>query len=276
MREAAVGDELTRALQDFAAEPTVLVALDFDGCLAPFVVDPADARPLPQASTALADLARVRRTHLALVSGRPVADLNELAAPPLGTWLVGSHGAERGEVTEAGTARIHPLELTRTQEVLLQEVTAAVQELAATRPPAWVEHKPAAVVLHTRSLPEPDAEALLAEAMAGPGQWGGVSPIRGNQVVELAVVDATKGQALRSLRKQLREVNGPLAVLYAGDDVTDETALAVLQPGDVGIKVGRATTVARYRVPDEQSVADALTSLALWRTSPPGHPGMAQ
>src|SRR5699024_12680186 len=100
---------LTRALQSFIAAPEVLVALDFDGCLAPFVLDPADARPLPQSSTALADLARVPGTHLALVSGRPVADRNRLDAPPPHTRLVGSHGAAAAEGDDAGTARIHQL-----------------------------------------------------------------------------------------------------------------------------------------------------------------------
>ena len=273
MREGAVGTELTRALQDFAAEATVLVALDFDGCLAPFVIDPADARPLPEAHTALQDLAGAPGTQLALVSGRPVADLNRLAAPPPGTWLVGSHGAEEADVTSSGTARIRPLELSSAQHKLLQEVTAAVEELATSHPPAWVEYKPAAVVLHTRTLGQVEAEGLLAEAMAGPGQWNGVNPIHGNQVAELAVVDATKGDSLRSLRKRLRHRFGPLAVLYAGDDVTDETALAVLQPGDVGIKVGAATTVARHHVPDEYGVAEVLTQLAQLRASPPA-PGV--
>lgn len=268
----AAGAALQQALREFAGAPAVLIALDFDGCLAPFVLDPADARPLPQSSTALADLARVPGTHLALVSGRPVADLNRLAAPPPHTRLVGSHGAEEAEVDAAGTARIHPLDLTTQQQATLRAVTGAVEQLAEQHPPAWVEHKPAAAVLHTRALPGPQAEALLAEAMSGPGQWEGVHAISGNQVVELAVVDATKGQSLQRLRRQVRPAAGgpgQLPVLYAGDDVTDETALEVLGRDDVGIKVGEAPTVAPYRVSDEQAVAEVLTQLALWRTSLP-------
>src|SRR5699024_175469 len=56
---AAADGQLQQALREFAGAPAVLIALDFDGCLAPFVLDPDDARPLPQSSTALADLARV-------------------------------------------------------------------------------------------------------------------------------------------------------------------------------------------------------------------------
>lgn len=268
MREVTQPQELTRALQEFAGAPAVLIALDFDGCLAPFVLDPDDARPLPQASIALEGLAACQATHLALVSGRPVADLNRLAAPPPRTWLIGSHGAEEAEVSRAGTAQIQPLQLSSSQRGLLQELTAVVEALAAAHPPAWVEYKPAAVVLHTRPLPAAEAEALLAEAMVGPGQWAGVSPIHGNQVAELAVLDATKGESLQHLRARLNSQVGPVAVLYAGDDVTDETALASLQDGDLGVKVGMAETVARYRVADEQAVADLLTQVALWHRSP--------
>src|SRR5699024_8098435 len=109
--------------------------------------------------------------------------------------------------------------------------------------------------------------------MAGPGQYAGVHAISGNQVVELAVVDATKGESLQRLRMHLGTGTGTgtLPVLYAGDDVTDETALGVLGRGDVGIKVGTAPTVAPPRVADEQAVAEVLSQLALWRTSPPAH-----
>jgi trehalose 6-phosphate phosphatase len=57
----------------------------------------------------------------------------------------------------------------------------------------------------------------------------------------------------------------PDAVLFAGDDVTDEDALEVLQPGDVGIKVGSATTVAPWRVDGPHQLALALQTLAMAR-----------
>ncbi|WP_147915983.1 trehalose-phosphatase [Ruania zhangjianzhongii] len=258
-----VGPEVAAALREFARQPEVLVALDFDGCLAPFVLDPADARPLPEAADALRSLAALPGVHLALVSGRPVAELHRLAGPPAGTVLVGSHGAEHGEVDQAGALHLTPVTLTDDQADLLARVSSAVEQLADTHPGVWIEHKPAAAVVHTRALPEDQAEPVLAAAMAGPGAWPGVHPIHGNQVVELAVVDATKGESLQALRAPLVGV----PALYAGDDVTDETALAVLGSGDVGVKVGTAPSVAGYRVADEAAVAALLARLAMWRAS---------
>lgn len=89
-------DEVARRL---AASGRVVLALDFDGVLAPLVDDPSTSRALPAAVTALRRLAQVERLVLALVSGRAVDDLAGLAEVPAGTWLVGSHGAERGRWT---------------------------------------------------------------------------------------------------------------------------------------------------------------------------------
>ncbi|MBZ2197159.1 trehalose-phosphatase [Occultella gossypii] len=271
-------DTLTAALDDFAASSPILIALDFDGCLAPFEQDPANSRPLPESSAALARLGADPGVQLALVSGRPAADLLTLATPSAGTWLVGSHGGQTGEVRADGTLHLDPFELTTAQAELRSAVADALAELAAAYPGAWVENKPAAAALHTRGLSAEAADEALDAAMAGPGGWPGVHPIRGNQVAELAVLEVTKGQALERLRARLlggppaapREVSEPgeatsavgPRVLYAGDDVTDETALATLRDGDVGVKVGDAPTVAGHRVPDERAVARMLTHLA--------------
>ena len=85
---------LEQALDAFARRDRVLVAVDFDGTLAPIVLDPDDARALPPAVEAIATLLTLPRTHLAVVSGRPLEQLRRLLAPPDGVALVGSHGAE--------------------------------------------------------------------------------------------------------------------------------------------------------------------------------------
>jgi trehalose 6-phosphate phosphatase len=76
----------------------------------------------------------------------------------------------------------------------------------------------------------------------------------------VTVVQADKGTALRHLRQRL----GARAVLYAGDDVTDENALATLDPaaGDVGVKVGPGDTAAGHRIDGPPDVAVLLSSLA--------------
>ncbi|ROP43367.1 trehalose-phosphatase [Pseudokineococcus lusitanus] len=246
------------ALDAFAARTRPLVALDFDGCLAPLVDDRDAARPTPRAAAALAalgDLPEDRRPLLALVSGRPLEPLSRLAAPPAGTALVGSHGAEvRLPGDDAATA---PLE--EHERALLADVTAAVRRVVETHPGTDLEPKPAGAVLHTRNADVATASAAARAVVDGPGRLPGVHALRGKDVVELAVLDVDKGRSVQMLRERL----GADVVLYAGDDVTDEHALAVLDPaaGDVGVKVGPGETAASFRVADPDAVAEVLEHL---------------
>jgi trehalose 6-phosphate phosphatase len=51
-------------------------------------------------------------------------------------------------------------------------------------------------------------------------------------------------------------------VLYAGDDVTDETVFTTLGPADVGIKVGAGATAAAHRIAGPPAVRTLLRALA--------------
>lgn len=252
---ADVRTALTRLAGDVRAGRRVLLALDFDGVLAPLQDDPAASRPLPASSDALDRLVRHPAVVLALVSGRSLADLYALAGPPPGSVLVGSHGAEHGTVTAGGLEHT-PVDLTSAQRERLARLADRLTAIAAEVPGARVEHKPAAVVLHTRTVPATAAPAAAradrrAVALA---EAEGIRPLRGKAVVELAVLRTTKGEAVTALRDRV----GADVVLFAGDDVTDEHAFEVLGAEDVTIKVGAGKTAARLRVADPEAFADVL------------------
>lgn len=253
-------DDLRAALRAVVADPArrpLLVALDFDGTLAPLQDDPEASRLLPEAVTALRDLAaHPGAVRLALVSGRPAADLHRLADVPAGTVLIGSHGAERARVGEHGLDR-DVLTLTDDQSDRLTRLGGEMQAVARGRDGVWVETKPAAVVVHTRMADAGTGEAAEREAL-GVGQRLGSVTLHGKKVVEVSVLDADKGAALVALRDEL----GAGAVLSAGDDVTDEHAFEALGPDDLTVKVGDGSTAARYRVPDPEALAGLLAALA--------------
>jgi trehalose-phosphatase len=246
-----LSSQLVAALGDFARRDRVLVAVDFDGTLAPIVEDPDAAQPLLRSVDALKALAGLPDTHAAVISGRPLARLRRFMAAADGLVLVGSHGAEISDHD--------PLDADERQ--LLARVRAAVCDVVAAYPGTWLEDKPAAVVLHTRTADREQAAAATDEAIDGPGNWPGVHVLRGKEVVELAVTDASKGRALRQLRAELGLDHG--GVLFAGDDATDERAFAELDDdrGDLTVKVGHGQTAARYRVEGPRDVADVLTLL---------------
>jgi trehalose 6-phosphate phosphatase len=233
-----------------AFPPDGLVGLDFDGTLAPIVAVPSEAVMPPATRAALERLTAGRPSGVALVSGRALADLTAVARPPAGTLLVGSHGAE--------VAGAHsPLD--EAARVLLADVTRDVRMIVEAHPGTAVETKPAGVVLHTRTADRATGEAAASAVLAGPAVREGVRTTRGKEVVELSVVDTDKGRALLSLRRELRAP----AVLYAGDDVTDEHAFAVLDDasGDITIKVGEGATAARWRVAGPAALPAVLASL---------------
>ncbi|SDC82297.1 trehalose 6-phosphatase [Sanguibacter gelidistatuariae] len=256
--------DLLDAVAQFAALAApghpLLVASDFDGVLSPLVDDPSASRMTPTAAAALTRLAEVPddRLRLALVSGRTLDSLGALALAPPGTVLVGSHGAERGEMlpTAPGIART-PFELSAREADLLARVTSGLAEIASGVEGAWVEHKPSAAVLHTRLAAPADGERA-AEAGHSLGTELGAHTMRGQDVVEIAVVAASKGQALTVLRLELAAA----AVFYMGDDVTDERAFEVLGPGDLTVKVGPAATAARFRVATTDDAVAVLVALA--------------
>ena len=237
--------ELEHALEGAAAARNLLITCDFDGTLAPIVSDPADARPLPDAADALVALSGLPSTHVALISGRALGVLRELSSMPEAVHLVGSHGAE----FDAGFT--HPID-----EALLARIVNALNEIAAGRPGVTVETKPASVALHVRNAERADGEAALREARAAAEDWD-VHLTAGKAVLEFAVIDTDKGEALDILRDQ----HGASAVVFFGDDVTDEKAFRRMRKSDVGVKVGPGETLAGYRVESPESVAAALRSL---------------
>lgn len=244
-------DSLEAALRRFAETRPRLIVLDFDGTLAPLVDDPATSRMSSLARTALRSLVATPDVTVALLSGRAMADLRTVAQPPPGTVLVASHGAE----VEGGDDAVEGPTIE-----LLNRVHDELEQLAAEHPGTRVEIKPTGVVLHTRQARGGTAARATSSVLTGPGSLEGVTVTRGKDVVELSVVDADKGSAIELLREQ----TGSAAVLFAGDDVTDENGFAKLWPanGDVGIKVGEGETAAEFRVGSCEEMASLLDDLA--------------
>lgn len=241
-------EDLHRALIDIARVPRLLVASDFDGTVAPIVSNPADARPIPTAADALAALATLDSTSAALISGRALRDLRVLSGAPAEVHLVGSHGSE----FDAGFLDA----IDEPAKALLAELEATMTALTQRYPGATVEIKPVSVAFHVRNAAPEQAQQALDDALDAVRDWD-IHVTEGKAVREFAVIDTDKGAAL----EQLRGLSDANAVVFFGDDVTDEKAFSRLTDGDIGVKVGAGQTLARYRVDSPDDVATALTLL---------------
>jgi len=245
-----------RALADLAAGlgARLLVGLDVDGTLAPIVERPEDARLEAGAHDALVALAAADGVDLAVVSGRPVADLRGQFAIPAGARLVGSHGAE----TWPGASHLDPREA-----ALLAATTARLEEVASTLPGAWVERKPFAAALHVRRAdPEPAAAALVPLEVACRADPALTVHV-GHMVLEVAVRPTSKVTAVARLRDELR----PDAVVFVGDDASDERVFAELGPRDLAVKAGPGATHASHRLATPRDVVAFAAALAERRGS---------
>jgi trehalose 6-phosphate phosphatase len=243
------GDELDHAIEAAARSPVLLVATDYDGTLAPIVEDPAQAKPLRESLVALRALAAMPGTYAAVISGRALSDLASMTTLDGQVMLVGSHGSEFDQ-DFAQT-------LTPAQTTLREQVIDEMRRLAAADVGFRVETKPASVAFHYRSVDEAVANRAIHELMEGPASWDNVRLKSGKKVLELAVVDTSKGDALDALRQRV----GASSVVFLGDDVTDEDAFSRMHGPDVAIKVGDGETAAGYRIADPTDVARRLAQI---------------
>jgi trehalose 6-phosphate phosphatase len=246
--------DLGGAIRSVAAAKRLLVALDFDGVLAPIVDVPSDARPLPESAAAVGALATLLDTTVALLSGRGLADLAAVSGFGSPIRMVGSHG---GEFDDGAPG------LDDDQRERIGRLDAELRKLVDGEPGVVLEHKPAGIAVHVRNAPADVGSRVLEAVRAGPAAWEGVEATPGKAVLDLAVMDINKGVALDVLRERVEAD----AVFFAGDDVTDETAFARLRPGDLGVKVGPGETLAEYRVDGPPDLARLLQQLLAARTS---------
>ncbi len=241
--------ELAERIRHLARVPNLLVACDYDGTLAPLVDDPMKATPNRDSVAAMRSLAELANTHVTVISGRSLRDLATLSRLPEEIRLVGSHGSE----FDLGfSSQLDPT-LAERRENVVSEVRALGRKYGAI-----VEEKPAGVTYHFRSMSEDRVDAAREELVRGPALREGVFVRNGHEILEFSVIDTNKGEALETIRHQV----GASAVVYVGDDTTDEDGFRTLTGPDVGVKVGEAKTAAGYRVADTDTVAQILALLA--------------
>jgi trehalose 6-phosphate phosphatase len=216
--------------------PSCALFLDFDGTL-------VDLAPQPEAvivPSGLVPTLEALSTYLggalALISGRPIEQIDEFLNP-LRLPVAGVHGTERrgaaGDMTLLST---HPM----------QRVEEAALALAGKHPQLRVENKRGSVALHYRQAPELETACLHAMQEAVE-ESPGLTLLRGKMVVEAKPGGASKGHAIQAFLQE-----PPFAgrrPVFVGDDFTDEVGFATVQGlQGLGVKVGEGTSVAWQRL----------------------------
>jgi trehalose 6-phosphate phosphatase len=246
--------ELDSRLDALAQTPILLVACDYDGTVAPIVDDPMKAIPLRDTSVALRNLAEMPQTHVAVISGRALRDLAALSRLPAEIHLVGSHGTEFDiDFALALDADLHERQTS---------IVEGLEEIRRQTDGVILEKKPTSVAFHYRNVAEDAIDHVVARVEALAEEIGDLTVKHAKKVCELLLIPTDKGNALNIVRSQV----GATAVIFLGDDVTDEDAFATLTGPDVGVKVGEGDSLAPHRVESPQEVARLLASLCRRRS----------
>lgn len=200
---------------------TALVAMDFDGTLAPIVADPQAAYAHPEAALALRELSE-RVGTLAVITGRPAGDAVELGGfdEVPGLIVLGHYGWERWQDGKISAPPVPPG--VAEARARLPEVLAAAGAPEGVR----IEDKGSALAVHTRGTSDPEgALAALREPLAGLAAATGLVCEPGRLVIELRPPGMDKGAALTALAAERRSG----AILFAGDDLGDLAAFAAVR-----------------------------------------------
>lgn len=228
------------------------IFLDFDGTLADIVEHPDDVQ-LPREMIDALDLL-VRRTSgaLAIVTGRPIEQIDRLVSP-LVLPVAGVHGmTRRGFGGELSSNPYDPS--------LFAEVQARLTHLHTQLADTMVELKPGSVAFHYRRRPDlADTVADLVHAEIG--DLAGLDVLHGKMVVEVKTGHAHKGSAIQAFMAESPFTDR--IPLFAGDDVTDEFGFrAVTELGGLSIKIGGGSTLAAWHADTPAHFRDWLAALA--------------
>ena len=222
--------DVARVLDARAAGGLVAI-FDVDGTLAPIAPTPDAARVPVETRRALRRLARRGDTVVGFVSGRPLPELEHLVGRS-GVWLAGLHGAVR----RAPGARVRRLWSDEVHQLGTRLSRSLATALADVRG-VMVEPKGPVVAVHTRAA-SPPGRARVRNVVSSlrPSGW---SVLEGRRVVELRPDGLpTKADAVSWIASE----RPGAAILYVGDDATDEDAFRALRRGDFPVLVdaGRA------------------------------------
>ena len=239
--------------RQLGAADGLLVALDFDGTLAPIEDDPDAPEITPANRRAVEQLVDHPDTMVAVVSGRQLADLRPRVGID-GVRYVGNHGLE---YTVDGERLIDPEAEARMED--LQRVREDIEARLADMTGVHVEDKAVTLTVHYRRARDASAEAVEAIVNDVVGPVEGLKTGSGKMIVEVKpTVEWHKGAIVEWLAD---DVPDSWQTVYVGDDTTDEDAFKVLGEGDFGVLVGERSTAADYRVPAQCEVSRLLNWL---------------
>jgi trehalose 6-phosphate phosphatase len=205
--------------------------LDLDGTLIDIVRSPNEIYMPEGLLDTLIRLRNALEGALAIVSGRPLHEIDRLLGPHKF-----SAGAEHGAVIRYPTGEVDRAKALKPPESWMEIIRERIREW----PGASVEQKDYSIAIHYRLAP--DAEDMvrdLARSVVGDDNKADLSVTTGKKVFEIRPKGVTKGRAVKLLT-DAEPFRGRMPV-FVGDDVTDEDGMRMARElGGIGLHVADA------------------------------------
>lgn len=219
------------------AERCVLF-LDYDGTLAPFKDDPAQAVPYEGVSDLIEKLSLNPSIRLVIITGRTTEDIVSLLEIKQVPEIWGSHGREH---LYPGRP-LHRIELSSKEKLGLDK---ARQWASRKGVETWLEEKTGCLALHFRGKP---VERVRSVEEAARRDWQALGAESGLELhefdggLELRTTGRDKGFAVSTI---LNEMDKGIPAAYLGDDLTDEDAFATIAGHGLAVLVRKQLRTTR-------------------------------
>jgi trehalose 6-phosphate synthase/phosphatase len=241
-------------IQQYRVAPRRALLLDYDGTLVPFAEDPTKARPDEELLKLLAALGADPANEIVIISGRSRRDLEEWFGQ-LPVALVAEHGVWLRH-------RNAEWKMLKTVTTEWKDRVRPILHLYVDRlPGALLEEKEFSLAWHYRRA-DPEQGPLrakeLLDDLAGYTRNIDVQVLEGNKVIEIRNTGMNKGTAAM----EWLAGHAPDFILSIGDDWTDEDLFRALPPTAWSVRVGLATTAARYYLSSHTVVRRVLRELS--------------
>lgn len=239
-------------------DPRSALFLDVDGTLLEIAPCPELVRVPDGLPALITRLSAGREGALALISGRSLAQLDQLFQPWQGA-AAGLHGLERRRADG-----ILDCVVDCESAAALDRLRPRLAALAADGTGLMLEDKIGTLALHYRAAPQREPEIRAVVDALHREMAAVLRLITGKMVVEFQPRSADKGRAIAAFLGEPPFVGR--RPVFVGDDTTDEDGFAEIgRHGGIAVRVGPfdGATAANFRLPTVTAVLAWLASSGL-------------
>jgi trehalose 6-phosphate phosphatase len=239
-------------------DPQSALFLDVDGTLLEIAPRPEFVRVPSGLPSLIMRLSAAREGALALVSGRPLVQLDRLFQPWRGA-AAGLHGLERRRADGSLDCVVDG-----DSAAALDRLRPKLAKLAADGNGPVLEDKGGTLAIHYRAAPQREPEIRAAVEALHREVASVLRLITGKMVVEFQPRSADKGRAIAAFLAEPPFLGR--RPVFVGDDTTDEDGFTeIRRRGGIAVRVGPCDgmTTANYRLPTVEAVPAWLAGSVL-------------